>query len=422
MCGRARLTIAGLSLVAGLLVAQPCAMAEAPPLRSIPPDAFEDKPAGLRLGGLVYSANVSTGAIYDSNVYSSNTDVAADRILLLRPELSISNLDPNHRFTFRAMIEDLEYERLKSENRTDARAEIDGKIRIRRDLGLDVRASAARLNEVRSLTNRDLPTNAAGPARYDQYIGSMSLVRTADPMVATTTVGVQKDDYSSVESTSGTLINLQYLDRDMLRVGQEEDIRLSHRVRLFGAQTMTASNYRNVPGYQQRDSVKFDVLSGVEIGITPLIKTKFTFRFGEEHFKDPTIDSEPELDYGAEISWLPRRYLRVRAGVAREFGGVNFDLDSEGGIRTRVDVGIDYEMSRRLLARAGFYYLHADETSISTGETRIEDTYVYRASLAYQMNRYWSAFADYAFEKRESDDVVDTFQRQIVQAGVTAKF
>jgi hypothetical protein len=422
MCGRARKTIAGLSIAVGLLAAFPRAHAESPPLKSIVPDAFLDTPVGIKAGGLVFHSSVATAVIYDSNVFSTHADAATDRITLLRPSLSVSTLDPNYKFTFRSFLEHLDYDNLSTENRTDYRGEIDGKIRIRRDLELDVSATAGRVNEPRSLLRRDIPTNAAEPVAYNQYVTAVSLVNYWEPMVTTTTIGFENANYFNVRSNAGGSLNLQFLDRDVVRVAQEEELRLSHRLRLFSRQGLTASDYRDVPGFMQRDSLKFDLVTGVEVGFTPLIRGKFTFKFAEEHFNDPSILSEPQLDYNAEVSWQIRRNVRLRAGFSREFGGVSFDLDSVGGRRTRADFGIDYEITRRFFARTTLAYLHANETGLTTGGGRIEDTYQYRVMLAYQLNRYWTAFADYAFETREAETTVDQFDRQIVQAGVVARF
>jgi hypothetical protein len=421
MCGRAKRAIAGLGLVVGLLAALPRAAAESPPLRSIVPEAYLDAPAGIKAGGLLFHSAVASGIIYDSNVFAS--DIAtADRVTLLRPSLSVRTLDPNYKFTFRSFLENLEYDKLSSESRTDYRAEVDGKIRVRRDLEIAVNASAGRVNEPRSLQRRDIPTDAAEPVAYNQYATATSLVHYWSPMVTTTTFAFENANYFNVRANGGGSLNLQFLDRDVLRVTQEEELLLSHRLRLFSRQSVIASDYRHVPGFVQRDSVKLDTASGVEVGFTPLIKGRFTFRFAEEHFDDPTIEADPELGYGTEITWAVLRNVRLRAGFAREFGGVNFDLDSVGGRRTRADFGIDYDITRRLFARTMLTYLHANENSIATGTSRIEDTYQYRLSLAYQLDRYWSLFADYAFETRQSESGTDEFERQVVQAGVIARF
>jgi hypothetical protein len=413
--------LAGLVL-AGMLVAGQTARGEAPPLRPIDPLAYPDQPAGMKYGPLVYNASLMSGMVWDSNIFSSKEHIIADRIQFVRPGLTVTTLDPNYRFVLRAGLDHLAYDLSPSEDRTDARGELRGAIRVQRDAAIDVGAFAARVSEPRSVQRRDLPGDAASPVVHNQYSAWIGLRKLYNPLVWTTLVTVENDNYFNVRSNSGGTINLQYLDRDVAKVSQTFDVRLSHRLALFSAQRLTTSVYRNEPGFIQRDSVKFDTLNGVEVAFTPLIKGKFSFQFGEEHFWATAIEGEPELTYRAELAWLPRRNIRITTGLARDFGGVNFDLDSNAGRRTRADIVLDYEITRQLFFRSSFGYLHANEASIATGSGRLEDTYLYKVSLGYELTRYWLLYLDYAYERRDALSEADEFQRQIIQTGVIARF
>jgi hypothetical protein len=319
-------------------------------------------------------------------------------------------------------MEHLEYEKSESESRTDARADLRGTIRSRRDLEIDAGLTAARVNEPRSIQRRDLPDDAADPVRHNQYSAWLGLRRIHNRVTTTTTVTWDNDNYFDARSNSGARINLQYLDRDAVKVSQETDVRLSHRLLLFTRQRLITSVFRDEPGFVQRDSAKFETVQGIEVAFTPLIRGKFSFHFGEEHFWTHSIESDPERIYSAELSWLPTRKLRLKAGFARDFGGVSFDLDSVGGRRTRADALIEYEITRQLYFRASFAHLHANESSIVSGGGRNENWQQYKTSLGYEMNRYWSLFLDYAYERRDANAEINEFERQIIQTGVVARF
>lgn len=415
--------LARVLLATGMLVAAQAARAESPPLKSIEPDAFPDQPAGIRYGSLLYHGSLFTGNVWDSNIFSANkANVLADRIQYIRPGLSVSTLDPNYKFTLRTSVEQLFYDQSISENRTDARADLRGTIRVRRDTELDVGSTAARVSEPRSPQRRDLPEDAARPVVHNQYSAWIGLRKNYNPLLWTTTVSVDNDNYFNARSNSGTVINLQYLDRDAVRVAENFELRLSHRLLLFSQQRLNTTFYRDVPGFIQRDSIKYETNNGVEVGITPLIKAKFSFHFAEEHFWATVIESDPETVYNAELSWSPARNIRIRSSFARDFGGVSFDLDSVGGRRTRADIVLDYEITRQLFFRTSFAYLHANESSLSSGAGRLEDTYLYKASLGYELTRFWELYLDYAFERRDANFEINNFERQIVQTGVVARF
>ena len=422
MVGGAGRLLAGVCLATGMLVAAYGARGETPPLRSIDPETYSDQPAGIKYGSLLYHASLVSGTVWDSNIFSSKGNVVADRILVVRPGLTVSTLDPNYKFTLRTSLDHLDYEVSPAESRTDAKAELRGTVRVQRDSELLVGLVAARLSEPRSIQRRDLPEDAAEPVVHNQYAAWVGLRRIFNPAVTTTTVTVDNDNYFNVRSNSGTSINLQYLDRDAARLAQETELKLSHRLLLFSRQQVNMTTFRNEPGFIQRDSVKFETVNGIEVAFTPLIKGRFSFRFGEEHFWARVIQSDPERIYGAELLWSPRRNVRIKASFARDFGGVSFDLDAVGGRRTRADVVLEYDITRQLYFRAGFGHLHANEASIASGVGRIENTYTYKASLGYELTRLWSLYLDYSFQQRDANISTKEFERQIIQTGVVARF
>ena len=407
-----------------MLVAAHGARGEAPPLRSIEPEAYSDQPAGIRYGSLLYHASLLSGMAWDSNIFSSKTNVVADRIFFIRPGLTVSTLDPNYKFTFRTSIQHLDYEVSPADSRTDALAEMRGTVRVQRDSEIDVGLTAARLTDPRSsVLRRDLPQDAAEPIAHNQYSAWVALRRDFNPAVSTTTVTVVNDDYYNVRSNAGTTINLQYLDRDAARISQETELRLSRRLLLFSRERVIMTTYRNVPGFIQDDSVKFETVNGIEVGITPLITGRFSFQFGEEHFWDSTIQSDPERIYRAELAWSPSRNIRIKAGFTRDFGGVSLTLDSVGGRRTHADLLLEYEITRQLFFRANFAHLHANEASISSGDGRLENTYFYKASLGYEISRFWSLVRSTTPTSGATPISKPTSSsRQIIQTGVVARF
>jgi hypothetical protein len=415
--------LAVVCLATGLLTAAREVHAEAPPLRIIEPEVYSDQPAGIKYGPLLYHASLMTGMAWDSNIFSTKLHVVADRILVVRPGLTVSTLDPNYKFTFRANFQQLEYEVSPSDNRLDGLAELYGTIRVQRDTAIDVGLVAARISDPRSsIFRRDLPQNAAEPVVHNQYSAWVALRRNLNPLVSTTTLTVLNDDYYDVPSIGGTPINLQYLDRDVARLTQETDFRVSHRLLLFSKERVSMNTYRNVQGFVQDDSVKFEAVNGIEVAFTPLIRGRFSFQFGEEHFWADTIQSDPERIYRAELYWSPARNVRLKAGFARDFGGVSLTLDSVGGRRTGADFVLEYDITRRLFFRANFIHLHVNESSLSSGNGRLENTYFYKASLGYEISRYWSWYLDYAYERREANIEANEFDRQIIQSGLISRF
>ena len=422
MAGRAARLLAGAVLAIGPIVSGPAVRAESPPLSSVKPDSYPDNPAGIRYGNFLFHASVASGFAWDSNIFSSKDGVIADRITFVRPGLTISTLDPDRKFTFQTSLQHLEYEKATDESRTDAQASLAGTVRLQRDTWVDIALRAGRVHDDRSLQHRDIPDDAAEPVLHNDYGASIALRRDFNPMISTTTISYENNDYFNVRSNAGPSINLQFLDRDVFTASHNLDLRLSHRLSLFSRQAVTSSIYRKVGGVDPRDSVKYTLVNGIEVAFTPLIKGRFSFHYAKEQFDSPAYNAEPERIYSADVTWSPRRHIRLTASFARDFGGINFDFDAAGGHRTRAGLGLEYDISRRLLFRTSFHYQHANEAGIAAAGSRVEDTYQYKASLGYQANRYWNLSLDYAYEARRALDYFAEFDRQVIQASATARF
>lgn len=414
--------LAGAVLLVGLLITGEQAVAQTPPIASIEPSSFSDQPAAIRYGGLLYQASLKSGFIWDSNLFLSQNDRVSDRIAYVRPGLTVSTLDPNYKFTFRGEIDRLEYDRNEAENRSDFRGEVNGTIRVRRDTEIDVSTFAGHIHELRSALRRDLPDDIGEPVPINRYIGRVALRQYFYPLISTTFVSFENDNYFNVRSNTGGIINLQASDADVWTVGHEAEFRLSPRLSFFSRQRVINSDFRDVGVTNPRDSTRFETVNGIEVALTRLISTNLAFRYGKEDFVTDVFRADPERAYLAGLTWSPRRYLRFRTSFAREFGGFSFEQDIGGGRRTRATFDAEYDISRRLLFRGGVAYLHGNEASVIAGGQRIEDSYAYRASLSFQLNRYWSLYSDYMFEQRNSTLDLDSYDRHIIQGGVIARF
>lgn len=409
------------AVVVGLVGSAPFAAADPLPLTPIAPDVGLEPSLGIRYGGLIYRPTIATGIINDSNILYSNTNAARDWVFFVRPGLSIATTDPNYRFVLRTDIEHLEYRESDADSRTNATATLDGTVRAARDLEFDVGASARHANDQRTATRRDLPTNLAEPAPHDAYSSRLAMRSFFRPVISTLAVDYATDSYSSVRSVTGSIVDLRFLDRDMLTVSHKTEVPFSQRFRFVNRVAWIETDYRNVPLVVPRDSSKVEVSNGVEVVFSPVLRGDFTFLYGKSDFTSPLIVADPENFYTLNLIWQPRSYFTLRFNAAREFGGVNFEQDFGAGRRTRLGVTMDYGITRRLTWRAGFNYVHANGDNL-LGATRVEDQYVYNTSLGYAVNDRVSLFLDYNLENYNSTISAEQYDRQVIQAGVIARY
>ena len=202
MVGGAGRLLAGVCLATGLLVVAHGARGESPPLRSIEPEAYSDQPAGIRYGSLLYHASLMSGMVWDSNIFASKENVVADRILV-----HSSRLDRQHAGS-ELQIHTPHHRRTISNTRSrrpraapTRKAELRGTIRMQRDSELLVGLVAARITEPRSSSSAAIcPRMRPSPCRTTSIRPGWGCAEIYNPVISTTTVAVDNDNYFNVRS------------------------------------------------------------------------------------------------------------------------------------------------------------------------------------------------------------------------------
>ena len=240
--------------------------------------------------------------------------------------------------------------------------------------------------------------------------------------MSTTTVTVVNDNYYNVRSNAGTPINLQYLDRDVARITQEIDLRLSHRLLLFSRERVSMSTTATCRASSRTNSVKFETVNGIEVGFTPLITGRFSFQFGEEHFWDNTIQSDPERIYRAELAGR-RPQCQDQGRLCARFRRRQPRRSTRSAAGAPAPTSCSNTISRAScsFAPTSFTCMPTSRASArATGGSRIPTCY--KASLGYEITRYWSWYLDYAYERRDAKVEINEFERQIIQTGIVTRF
>ena len=201
---------------------------------------------------------------------------------ILRPGLTVSTLDPNYKFTFRANLAAARLRGLAVRQphwtvwRTCTATFACNETRL-----LDVGLVAARITEPRSsILRRDLPENAAEPVLHNQYSAWVGLRRNFNPVVSTTTVTVlqrrllqcpvhRRHAASTCSISTATWPGLPRRPTCGSRIA----------CCCSAGERVSMNTYRNVQGFIQDNSIKFETVNGIEVGFTPLINGQILLSF-----------------------------------------------------------------------------------------------------------------------------------------------
>lgn len=117
----------------------------------------------------------------------------------------------------------------------------------------------------------------------------------------------------------------------------------------------------------------------------------------------------------SSLSWVVDELTSVSLGVSKSLGA---SVDNQSIDTTRISLGWNRKLSEQLSGNAGVSHSWNDYRSVNRNDKQLG----FNAGLAYQIRRNWSAGASYTYTDNDSDTRVNSFQRHVVGATVSARF
>lgn len=131
------------------------------------------EPVGIRQGSWMFNPSLMSGALYDSNVFASNTEKRGDIAAVIEPSLRAHTLWERHGIDIKLNSRTTAYNENSGLNQTDVSLKGAGWIDIANDMVVLGSFQIAHLNEgVGSLSS---PTNAVTPTPYNLMSGDLTV-------------------------------------------------------------------------------------------------------------------------------------------------------------------------------------------------------------------------------------------------------
>ncbi|MET0659113.1 MAG: outer membrane beta-barrel protein, partial [Steroidobacteraceae bacterium] len=163
------------------------------------------EPVGIRYGSWMFNPSLMSGALYDSNVFSSNADKRSDIAAVIAPSLRAHTLWERHGIDIKLDSASTIYRENSSLDQTNASLKGNAWYDISHDLAVLTNFQIAHLNEgVGTLSS---PANAVTPTPYELYSGDISVRKEFNRLAASVGVSVASYDYGSARAQDGSIIN-----------------------------------------------------------------------------------------------------------------------------------------------------------------------------------------------------------------------
>ena len=372
------------------------------------------EPVGIRYGSWMFNPSLMSGALYDSNVFSSNADKRSDIAAVVAPSLRAHTLWERHGIDLKLDAASTIYRQNSSLDQTNVSLKGNAWYDISHDLAVLTNFQIAHLNEgVGTLSS---PSNAISPTPYDLYSGDVSVRKEFNRLAASVGVSVASYDYGSTRAQDGSIINQDGRDGQIYTLHGRLDYAFSPVLGWFAGVEGNQRHIRGTPA-QSLDSQGYRALSGITFGMTHLVTGEIGAGYARQEFSDAAIGVIEGPSYRAQLMWRPTRLLDIHFKAEQIV--TETSITSSSGVQANaLQLGADYELRRNvILSLMGTY-----ETDKFFGQDRRDTVTTTDARVKYLLNRFAAISVYHRYSDRNSNISAFSYDKHQVGINVTAQF
>jgi len=369
---------------------------------------------GIRNGAWMYYPSLSAGALFDSNVFATDSDRKSDIAAVLNPSLRVTSLSERNPVTFDAYVKSRQYGHYSSLDQTDASLRAKGRIDIAHDSAILYNFQAAYLHE--AIGSLSSPLGAAEPTPYAYTHENVTYWHQFKRL--SVSFGIRNDnyDFGSTRAQNGSTINQDSRDGSIYAAHGRVDYAVGANLGLF---TAFEGNVRDLKGSPSGSlsSKGYRSLTGINFNLTHLIGGEIGAGYTSQRFDDPAIGTVSGPAFRALLTWSPTRKIDVKL-KAEEIATEAVETVASGVRAQSVMLGLDYELRRNVVLSTIAGY----ENDKFFGQERTDKVYSATASLQYLLNRYSSIALNYKYVNRNSNVPTAVYDKHEIGLDVTAHF
>ena len=356
---------------------------------------LELRPVGLPLGGFRLFPSLDGGVGYTSNVVGAATNARSDGYAEVNPAVSVQSQWARNALNATISYDGLRFFRTSAENQNGILVEADGRLDFLNKDYLYATASYRRSYE--DQLEASFPQGGAGALAVDQPSfltrGSYSLNRVR----LTASADYNNFTYRNTVSTTGSVLDLSFRDRDVYRGSVRGEYLLGQENSAFLQGTFRRTDYQTSDPLNDRTSDEWRLNAGAIADVTELLRVAGGVGYFHRTYPNPLFRpfGGVAIDLRASYYLTP---LTTLTGIASRQPDEASIARSSGYIATRLGGRIDHELLRNLVV-----YLTADYSSASfKGIDRRDQAADGGAGVDWMLNRWFTASVAATYVSRVS--------------------
>ncbi|HAI30664.1 MAG TPA: hypothetical protein DCM48_14210 [Thalassospira sp.] len=364
-----------------------------------------DDPDGIRIGRLLATPSLDTGARYDSNIFQSDANPTSDVITTLTPRLTLQGDWRVFHLHLSAGGELGFFSDSSADDYQDATVEIAGSVELGTtsiEGGIDIKRS----HDARG--SNDVPTSATEPVIYRDVRAQIGGRHVTNGLHYESQFSLRRLAFEDSTARNGSHIRND--DRDRLEL--RETLRVLWPLDLgreaYGEVTFNQRQYDRIPddGGRVRDSSGYQLLGGIRLDLTDLIRADLAAGWMSQTYADPAFGDIADYTLRGDFDWSVTRLTNITFNAARTVRETT-QTGASGILALEAGAAISHEL-RRWLSLS----INAAYSSENYQQTTRRDTITQLGfGIGYDLNRFAQIEGGIAYDQRNSNSSGEDYER-----------
>lgn len=353
---------------------------------------------GIRNGGFLVYPRLEVQVERNDNIYAVDVNEQDDTIVHIRPELSIES-DWNQNFlSAYARGSFNRYVDFDGENTDEFGVGSAARIDVAR--GADIGLGADFTNSFEPRTAPDAPANAVSPTGLDTTQAYISGSRTAGYVKLTGRADWRSLDYEDGRTGTGTVIEQDTRDREVISVSGRVDFAVSPDTAFFVQATGNERTYdiASTLALPNRDSTGTEYVVGTSFEVSAGMRGEVAVGYIQQDFDENFYQDSDGFAARAQLEWFPTELTTVTVS-----GGRSIEDSATPGVggllSSNLSIGLDHELLRNVILNGRLTWGQDQYEGIDREDTRVG----VNVGGTYLINRNLGINASYSMLETESE-------------------
>lgn len=360
---------------------------------------------------------VTGTALYDDNIFASQTAPADDLVMHLRPEMTFQSQRDTLSYIANAYGDFVHYLGHESLSNSNAGATLGLIQEIGKDWEFESQSGAKYDHQDPSSFASPVPNKTISHLpEYSILSEQVSLTRQVDRLSLSIGGGYQREDYQDV-IVGGVLVKESDLNANAYSSTARVDYSITPLTRIYAEGEYLRRDYDN----GVLNSNTYTTVLGTDFEFRRLTRGTVFFGIRDRQYDSPLIGSLTTPTFGINLEWFPTDLLTFTADGRQDFSDT--PITTTTGASAVVNIKTlqlegDYEILRQMIgaAVAGF------ETDNYSFTGRADTTLSFGLSLTYMLNRNLRLVGQYRFTDRQSNEAGFSYLRDEIGIGLRAQY